>query len=170
MTRRAANWLLACACIVSQAVHAETADREKPMKIEADRASLDQKQMVGVYTGNVVVTQGTMILKSAVLNVRQDEAGNQYITGNGKPVTFRQRLDSGEWVDAQSLRFDYDGKTGLLKLIDQAWVRRDTGDEVIGSVITYNMNTEQYEAQGGADNTNSGRVNITIQPKKKAAP
>ncbi|WP_148717200.1 lipopolysaccharide transport periplasmic protein LptA [Chitinolyticbacter meiyuanensis] len=168
MNRRAANWLLACACIATLTAHAETADREKPMKIEADRANFDQKQMLGVYTGNVVVTQGTMVMKSAVLNVRQDEAGNQYITGNGKPVTFRQRLDSGEWVDAQSLSFDYDGKTGLLKLIDKAWVRRDTGDEVIGQVITYNMNTEVYEAQGGKDGGSSGRVNITIQPKKKA--
>ncbi|GAA5784083.1 lipopolysaccharide export system protein LptA [Chitiniphilus shinanonensis] len=155
--------------LIAGTAQAETADREKPMNIEADRATYDQKQSLGTYTGNVIVTQGTMTLKSAYLTVRQDPEGNQFATGNGNPVDFKQRMDAGEWVMAKSQRFDYDGKAGILKLMDKAWVRRDTGDEVIGDVIIYNLNTETYEAQGGTSGGKPGRVNITIQPKKKEA-
>ncbi|UXY15274.1 lipopolysaccharide transport periplasmic protein LptA [Chitiniphilus purpureus] len=148
---------------------AEQTDRDQPMNIQADRAQFNQKESAGTYTGNVIVTQGTMRLTSAQLQVRQDEAGNQYANGSGSPVNFKQRQDSGEWVYAQALRFDYNGKTGILKLMDKAWVRRDNGDEVIGQTITYNMNDETYEADGGNGGGGSGRVNITIQPKKKEA-
>ncbi|XZG70074.1 lipopolysaccharide transport periplasmic protein LptA [Chitinibacteraceae bacterium HSL-7] len=151
--------------ILSATAHAETADREKPMNIEADSADFDQKQMAGIYRGSVIVTQGTMELRAAELTAREQKDGSQFVAGRGKPVRFKQRLDTGEWVNAEALRFEYNDGTGELRLMDDAWVKRDTGDEVRGPVITYNMKTELYQAVGGE----KGRVNIVIQPKKKAA-
>ncbi|MBM3115979.1 lipopolysaccharide transport periplasmic protein LptA [Jeongeupia naejangsanensis] len=165
--RRRAAELSALILLAAPMAHAENADREKPMNIEADHANFDQKNNVGVYTGNVIVVQGTMTLKADKVTVRQDADGNQFSQGDGKPVKFRQRMDTGEWVDANSLHYDYDGKTGILKLINKAWVRRDTGDEVIGDVIVYDMATSTYQAQ--TDGKPGSRVNITLMPKKKDA-
>ncbi|GHD61640.1 lipopolysaccharide transport periplasmic protein LptA [Jeongeupia chitinilytica] len=165
--RRRAAELSALILLTAPLAHAESADREKPMNIEADHANFDQKNNVGVYTGNVIVVQGTMTLKADKVTVRQDADGNQFSLGDGKPVKFRQRMDTGEWVDANSLHYDYDGKTGILKLINKAWVRRDTGDEVIGDVIIYEMTTSTYQAQ--TDGKPGSRVNITLIPKKKDA-
>jgi lipopolysaccharide export system protein LptA len=143
---------------------AETADREKPLNIAADNCMLDQKTQQSVCTGNVIVTQGTMVMRADKLTTRQDEQGNQFAQGEGRPVRFKQKLDSGELIDAESLRFDYDGAKGFLVLIDKAWVKRNQ-DLVVGDRITYDMNTEYYQAQSKA----GGRVNITLTPKKKEA-
>ena len=150
------------ALLINSTAWAETADREKPMNIVAENCVADQKNQQTVCTGNVVVTQGTMIMRADKLTTREDAQGNQYAKGEGRPVRFKQRLDSGEMLDAESLRFDYDGAKGEMLLMDKAWVKKNQ-DIVIGDLITYNMNTEFYQAQS----KNGGRVNITINPKKK---
>ncbi|WP_157669527.1 lipopolysaccharide transport periplasmic protein LptA [Chitinibacter sp. GC72] len=152
------------ALLLSNLAVAETADRDKPMNIVADNCTLDQKTQQSVCTGNVVVTQGTMIMRADKLTTRQDEQGNQYAKGEGRPVRFKQKLDSGEMLDAEALRFDYDGAKGLMVLMDKAWIKRNQ-DMVVGDTITYDMNTEYYQALSKA----GGRVNITLTPKKKDA-
>jgi lipopolysaccharide export system protein LptA len=78
-------------------------------------------------------------------------------------VRFRQRLDQSEdWLEAESLRFDYDSKKGVLQLFDKAWVRKGQ-DVVHGDHITYDLNTELYQVKGKPGE----RVKITIVPKKK---
>ncbi|WP_028448730.1 lipopolysaccharide transport periplasmic protein LptA [Chitinibacter tainanensis] len=152
------------ALLLANSAWAETADREKPMNIVADNCVMDQKTQQSVCTGNVVVTQGTMVMRADKLTTRQDEQGHQFAQGEGRPVRFKQRLDSGEPLDAEALRFDYDGAKGFLVLMDKAWVKRNQ-DLVVGDKITYDMNTEFYQAQSKA----GGRVNITLNPKKKDA-
>lgn len=152
------------ALLLSNTVSAETADREKPMNIVADNCALDQKTQQSVCTGNVVVTQGTMVIRADKLVTRQDEQGNQFAQGEGRPVRFKQKLDSGELLDAEALRFDYDGAKGFMVLMEKAWIKRNQ-DLVVGDKITYDMNTEYYQAQSKT----GGRVNITLTPKKKAS-
>ncbi|WP_410498554.1 lipopolysaccharide transport periplasmic protein LptA [Chitinibacter sp. S2-10] len=150
--------------LLNNSAQAETADREKPMNIVADNCALDQKTQQSVCTGNVIVTQGTMVIRADKLTTRQDEQGNQFSQGEGRPVRFKQKLDSGELLNAEALRFDYDGAKGFMILLDKAWVKRHQ-DLVVGDKITYDMNTEFYQAQSKAGN----RVNITLTPKVKAS-
>jgi lipopolysaccharide export system protein LptA len=152
------------ALILSSPVFAETADREKPMNIVADHCLAEQKTQQTVCTGNVIVTQGTMVMRADKVTIRQDAEGKQFAKGEGRPVRFKQKLDSGEMLDAESLSFDYDEVKGVMVLIDKAWVKKGQ-DIVMGDTITYNLNTEFYQAQSKPGN----RVNITINPKKKDA-
>ncbi|GAB7127103.1 lipopolysaccharide ABC transporter substrate-binding protein LptA [Silvimonas sp. JCM 19000] len=152
--------------LASGLAHAAKADREEKIHIQADQGNFDQKTNTGVYIGNVIVTQGSMVLRSDKLTIRQDADGNQFSQGQGNPVKFRERGDDGTWITAEALRYDYNGQTGLLTLIDKANVHKDQ-DEVIGDIITYNLNTDQYEAK--TTGKSGGRVNITITPKKKAS-
>ena len=48
--------------LISSLVFALSTDREQPIQIEADAAELDDASGITVYTGNVLVTQGTMRL------------------------------------------------------------------------------------------------------------
>ena len=150
------------ALLINSAAWAETADREKPVNVAADNCVADQKNSQMVCTGNVVLTQGTLVMRADKLTTREDAEGKKFAKGEGRPVRFKQKLDSGEMLDAESLRFDYDEAKGEMLLMDKAWVKKNQ-DIVIGDVITYNMNTEFYQAQS----KNGGRVNITINPKKK---
>ena len=56
---------------------AEKADREKPINLEADRMSMDDINKVQVYEGNVILTQGTLQIRTAKLVVTQDADGFQ---------------------------------------------------------------------------------------------
>jgi lipopolysaccharide export system protein LptA len=151
-------------CLITSTVYAEKSDRVKPMDIEANHASLDQKSQLSVFTGNVMMVQGTMRLLANKVMIREDKEGNQYSEGQGTPVKFRQKMDnSPDYIEAQALRFTYDGKTGILKLYDKAWVRRGK-DEVKGDIITYDMQHETYDAH----TQQASRVNVTITPKEKA--
>ncbi|MBE9610537.1 lipopolysaccharide transport periplasmic protein LptA [Chitinilyticum litopenaei] len=135
------------------------------MNITADRCQMDQKTQTSICTGNVVVVQGSMKITGDKLVTKEDANGAQYGQGWGSPSRFKTKLDnSPDWLEAEGLRFDYNGATGILKIMDKAWVRRGK-DLVIGDVIIYDMNTELYQAESAK----GGRVNITINPKKKAA-
>ena len=59
-------------------VRAEKADRTKPMNIEADALRYDDLKQTSVFTGNVLVTKGTIIIRGARIDVRQDPEGYQY--------------------------------------------------------------------------------------------
>ncbi len=62
--RRAAPVLLAgsaaLAVLAPAAAHAERADKDKPLVLEADNASYDDVKQIYTLTGNVVLTKGTM--------------------------------------------------------------------------------------------------------------
>lgn len=152
------------ALLVNLPSYAETADREKPMNVSAEKAEYFQGGSISIYTGNVVFTQGTMVMRADKVTMRQDAAGKQYAKGEGRPVRFKQKLDSGEMLDAEALRFDYDEAKGEMVLVDKAWVKKGQ-DIVMGDTIIYNLNTEYYQAQSKP----GSRVNITINPKKKDA-
>jgi lipopolysaccharide export system protein LptA len=44
---------------------AEKADRNKPMNVEADTMRYDDLNQTSVFTGKVVVTKGTIVIRGA---------------------------------------------------------------------------------------------------------
>ncbi|WP_211208277.1 lipopolysaccharide transport periplasmic protein LptA [Leeia oryzae] len=151
--------------------HAEQADRDKPINIEADQGTTDMANSTSRYEGNVIITQGTLRLRADRIDVASDKDGKMQAQALGKPVTFRQKQDqSDEYVEAQAARIDYDSAKSLLKLSGDARVRRG-GDELRGAVIIYDAATQQYSVQGGAATAGkpAGRVHAIIQPKAKPA-
>ena len=67
---------LALAALLSLAAapsHAERADRGKPVNIEADRVTVDDKNKIHIFEGHVVLTQGTLTIRSDKLVVSQDQ-------------------------------------------------------------------------------------------------
>ena len=152
--------------------HAERADREKPLNIEADRMLADDGKQTVVFEGRVVLTQGTFVLRADKLTVRQDKEGFQSGVATGSPATFRQKRDGvDEWIDGEAQRIEYDGKGERVELFDKARVSRDK-DEVRGNYISYDTRSEIYRVQGAkelpaAPGGRDGRVRAVIQPKKK---
>ena len=61
--------------LLSMTAQAERADRTKPVNLEADRVSVDDKQQIQTFEGNVRLTQGTITISTSKLVVRQDAEG-----------------------------------------------------------------------------------------------
>ena len=51
---------------------AEAADRDKPINLEADSVKVDDAKQISTYSGNVILTQGTLIIRADKLIVRED--------------------------------------------------------------------------------------------------
>ena len=64
---------------------AEKADRNKPMNVEADAMRHDDLRQTSVFTGRVVITKGTIVIRGARVEIRQDSEGNQFGTITAEP-------------------------------------------------------------------------------------
>ncbi|OYX32536.1 MAG: lipopolysaccharide transport periplasmic protein LptA [Hydrogenophilales bacterium 32-62-9] len=158
-----------CACLLAAPAHAEKADRDKPVNIEADTVTLDDVKKISVYSGNVILTQGTLLLRADRVQATQNATGLDKLSAAGRPVTFRQKLDgSDDVIEGQSNRIEFDSVNNQLELIGQAQLQRG-GDQLRGAQISYNANTGFYKVVGQPNATSpSGRVRATIMPKPRA--
>lgn len=162
---------------------AERADRDKPMNIESDTLRYEEQKQLSTFTGRVVVTKGTIVMRGARLEVRQDAAGNQNGTMFAEPggrAFFRQKREGlNEYIEGEGETIEYDGKADSVRFVRRAEMRRLAGatlqDEVMGSVIVYNNTTEVYTVDGtprsaGAPSAApSGRVRAVLAPRGTAA-
>lgn len=163
--------LLAALALLAIPAAAEKADREKEIVVGADRLTADDARKTSTFEGNVVVTQGTMRMTAAKVTVREDPERHKYYVANGNPVTFRQKLDSSEeWVEGYAQRAEFDDRNDMLRLYDNARVKRDQ-NEITGNFISYDMRRELAEVTGAAPGAAKGagaRVKAVILPPKKA--
>ena len=84
------SWLYLCVLALSVGpVHAENADRDKPMNVEADALRYDDVKKISVFTGRVVLTKGTILIRGEKLEVRQDPQGYQYGVVTAEPGKLR---------------------------------------------------------------------------------
>lgn len=169
-------WLCLWAALLLLAaplVHAEKADRDKPINLESDTATVDDARKVSIYEGNVVLTQGTLQIRADKLLVKEDAEGFQHGTAYGNPASFRQKREGyDEYIEGYALRIEYDQRKDLVQLFNQARMKRNQ-DEARGNYISYDGKTEFFQVIGGKETATAsnprGRVRTVIQPKKKNA-
>lgn len=178
--------LTALASLTVGVAHAEKADRAKPMNIEADALRHDELKQTSVFSGRVVMTKGSIVLRGARLDVRQDADGYQYgvVTAEpGKRAFFRQKRDTlpgapEEFIEGEGEVIEYDGKADNVKFITRAELRRYRGavlsDEITGAVIVYSNLTDVFTVDGKRAAPNAAgdapapgsRVRAVLAPKE----
>ena len=139
---------------------AEKADRDKPMNAEADALRYDDLKQTSVFTGNVVITKGTTLIRGGQVEVSQDPEGYQLAVATaapGKLAYYRKKRDGvDEYIEGEGERIEYDSRADLVKFIKRAVVRRYKGatlsDETTGGLIVYDNNTDVFTVDGGAKN------------------
>lgn len=159
---------------------AERADRGKPMNIEADTLRYDDLKQTSVFTGRVVITKGTIVIRGARVEVRQDPEGYQFGTVTAEPgklAFWRQKRDGGdEWIEGEAETIDYDGKADRVRFSRRAEMRRYTGaalqDETSGNLIVYENASGVFSVDGATPGTatgSSGRVRAVLGPRGSAS-
>jgi lipopolysaccharide export system protein LptA len=149
---------------------AERADRDKPVHLEADQVQMDDALHISTFTGNVQLTQGTMLIRGDKIVVVEDAEGYKHGTAHGRLASFRQKREGlDEYVNGYGERIEYDTRAETVDFYGQAHIVRDL-DDVRGDHITYNQKTEifQVHSSGKADaKTLPKRVRAVLQPKHK---
>jgi lipopolysaccharide export system protein LptA len=183
LTRASLPGALALAAAVAFAAptRAEKADRFKPLNVEADLpGKIDLLNQYVVFNGNVVVTKGTMTIRANRIEVRESPDGYHTAVAFGSPsqhATFRQKRDApDEYIAGDAERLEYDGKSDVIRFVNNASVRRlrgsETSDEISGNLVTYDSGTEVFNVTGGATPTATnpgGRVRAVLTPKEGSA-
>ena len=156
-------------------VLAERADRDKPVHLESDRATVENfgrsngEDRISVFTGNVVLTRGTLVIRSDKMVVKEDANGFRNVIAYGNLASFRQKRDGvNEYIEGWSERMEYDSKTDKVELFKQARLKRGL-DEVRGDYISYEATTEFFQVNNGAKTKIKpySRVHAIIRPKNK---
>ncbi len=160
---------------------AEKADRGKPMNIEADALRYDDVKQVSVFSGRVVLTKGTIVIRGAQIEVRQDPDGYQFglVTGAAAtPAYFRQKREGlDEYIEGEGESIEYDGKADTVKFTKKAQLRSyrgsTLGDEITGGVIVYDNLTDMFTVDGNAGKPAAGapggRVRAMLTPKPEGS-
>jgi lipopolysaccharide export system protein LptA len=148
---------------------AEKADREKPVHLEADSVTLDDIKKISIFQGNVLLIQGTLVMRADRIEARQDGDGLQSVSATGHPVSFRQKRDGvEEYIEGFANQVEFDNVQSLLSLSGAARLRKGD-DEIRGNLITYDARTEFYKVSGQQNVQGPGnRVRVVIRPKPKA--
>lgn len=176
------HFLLVAALALGGALaHAEKADRNKPMNVEADSLRYDDAKQLNIFSGRVVLTKGSIIMRGARIEVRQDASGHQYgvITAEpGKLAFFRQKREGlDEYIEGEGETIEYDGQADTVKFLKNAQLRRYRGatlaDELTGGVVVYNNTTDVFSVDGAQAKAKPGvpadRVRAVLSPKQNPA-
>lgn len=156
---------------------AEKADRGKPLTLESDQpCTVDLLKQISRCSGNVVISQGTLVIRADRIELRETPEGFQVATAigsTGRPASYRQKRDAvDEHVEGAALRIDYDSRASTLRFEGQALVRRlrgaQTADEIHGHVIVWDSTAELFTVQGGGASPDNpgGRVRAVLAPRE----
>jgi lipopolysaccharide export system protein LptA len=173
------RWLIrviALAAFLSAApVLADKSDSNKPIQLEADRVTVDDAKQIATFTGNVVLTQGSLIIRGDKMEVRQDRLGFRQGTTWGNLAYFRQKREgTDDFIEGWAERIEYDSRADKVQMFNRAMLKRGD-DEVRGNYISYDATTEFFQVTGGAPQSaggtgSGGRVRAIMQPKSKDKP
>ncbi len=169
--------------LAAASASAEKADAAKQAVIGYDSLETNEVTQITILTGNVVVTKGTLILKSDRATIKETPEGDMFVTltaGAGKAATFRQKRDGGPdlWIEGQAQRIEYDERNDMMKLFSNAKIRQLEGakptNEIESEFISYDSRKEVFLARNDSSGTNKpgqGRGTMIIAPRKpRAAP
>jgi lipopolysaccharide export system protein LptA len=175
--------LLTLALLTAFPAMAEKADRNMPMNAESDSLRYDDINQSSIFSGNVIITKGTILIRGARVDVTQDAQGYQQaviLAEPGKLAYYRSKRDGvDEVIEGQGERIQYDSQADTVKFIGKAVLRRyvdgKLADESIGALIRYENTTDVFTVDGSAQpvrtaSNPSGRVRTVLAPRAPAAP
>ncbi len=151
---------LACGMAMT-AAHALDSDREQPVHLEADHATYNQQTGVTVYSGNVILTQGTIRVQADSVTANLDQARSiKDVTAIGKPAKFQQKISPDKGiVYGEGNKVFYEAATAQIILTGNAKITQDNSS-FNGNTLRYGMKQGDIEGNGNAQQ----RVQMIIPP------
>lgn len=168
-----AVWLVAAVAWLSTA-WAASGDGDQPMQVEADKLRYEEKDRVSHFTGRVVITKGSIVIRADQVKVRENASGQQVGVATGDPgrqAFFKQaRSGMDEVVEGQADRIEYRSATDQMTLTGKAVLRRiragAPSDEARGPLIVYDGASSTFQVQGVKGGPQD-RVRAVLTPREK---
>ncbi len=181
----AVSLLTTCLLFGSQNSWAAEADEE--IQISADHMQLNVETGNSVFTGNVNISQGELILTGEKVTLKRKRLKNgeneiKHITVIGQPARYNHVTDNGQAIEAESKHMVYSAKTGTLVMTTNARLTQpdnkvssqkiiyDTRKKIVIAGAKKPPTSGSSESATGDSTVNkpdeNQRVKITLSPKK----
>lgn len=139
-------------------------DLTQQITIKSKRQSADLKNKIASYLDNVNIKQGSISISADLVQVFSKEninTGKKEDTyfAQGKPAVFEQQLEDGSFIKLQANEITYKPDLFIINVSGNALVKQ-SGSEVSGNEITYNILNEKLEAQSAENQS----VTTILQP------
>ncbi|WP_324149219.1 lipopolysaccharide transport periplasmic protein LptA [Dyella sp.] len=148
-------------------------DRNQPIHVVHAESfdGYNQPNTVSTFTGNVLITQGTMKLTGEVAKIytAKEDTSVDHIIVTGTPQKrphIEQIDDNGNLMTGDADRLDYDNVKGIAVLTGNAYVHQQNKGDARGAKLTYNTQTSYMVGESGG----GGQVTMTFLPKQKPLP
>ena len=125
-------------------------DTSQPIDVLSDNQSLNMEKSTATFTNNVIIKQGTIVIKAQKVIVTRPPKGSNTkdtIDAYGYPVYFEQQLDNGKPVKGHANKVHYDLGGELVTLTGKAELSQQ-GSKINGRHITYDVKNQQLKANG----------------------
>ena len=174
-------WFLTALILFCLQTNSYAADSIEKVLISADHMQLNIKSGHSVYTGNVRISQGKMVLTGDEVTLEQKNNDVESITVTGKPARYTNVTEKGEPVEAESEHMFYRASQNKLEMTTNARLKQ-TGHQISSQKITYDTlkriiiaggnDTHSTNSDPKANNSSNNvkqnqRVNITLTPEKQ---
>ncbi len=143
-------------------------DHNQPINIQSDTAMVDDNNGLAIYTGNVMVTQGSIRIDADKVTINYTKKQDlEKVVAEGKPAKFKQTPDGGKAdLHAKSGRMEYFAEKDTLHLLQNAEVRQ-AQDSFTAQRIMYDTKSGVIQADKGE--SKDGRISVVIQPRSQKA-
>jgi len=143
-------------------------DSRQAIEISAAKAIRDEKAGFTVYSGDVVLVQGSLHIEADKLTIFHDRKAADRIVAVGAPARLRQQPEVDKAiVTASAGRIEYLKSSERVLLREAATIEQD-GAVVTGESIDYLMAEQRVRADASPDDENA-RVQVTIPAEIVAA-
>ncbi len=155
--------LLLATCLHYSAMAADSIDHE--ITIQADHMQLDLHNGNSMYTGNVRIEKGDIVLSGERVLINKKHDRTDSIQVLGKPARYSQKTADVD-VSAQSEQMFFDLNTNILTMKDKARLQQQ-GQLIESDYIAFDTDKQALLA-GKQDQAQPGqRVNIILTPEKQ---
>lgn len=153
-------WLLLPSLAVALPAVALESDRLQPMQIKSDKFESAMDTNTTVLTGNVRITQGSLVVNAARADVTQDKGEVARALLTGAPATLKQSMEGGGELNASAATIDYQLTEETVELRGNVVLERPQGT-LRSERVTYSIKTGRLAAGEGV----GGGVQLVIPPK-----
>ncbi len=139
--------LMLLAVIFAASAYGLTTDKDQPIEVEADAAELDDLKNISIYTGDVIVIQGSIKMTGDEMTVYYTEDNElDSMIMQGQHATYRQLPDDSTIYDqAVAYQMEYYEQKNLIILIGDACVKQEES-VITGERIEYDTLLSRVKA------------------------
>ena len=159
--------------------HAEKADRDKPIILEAKKVSVNDVKQIYDLNGQVLLIKGSIIVTGEDGRIEINPEGYEFVDVNGTPdrtASFRQRREgpADEFMQGLATQVAYNAKTEVLTLTGDAKLKRLLNmqmlDQLRGWKIEYDDVKQYYQVTPPKDAKpdDPPLARAVLSPRRKA--